>query len=109
LAQARAAPLVERRRAAARDRHRDRGAAAQAVIGEGGLLAGLSRVGDADEAVQGIPGVVALPVGSKVAVGVVGEGLAGEARYIVDTVVPRRLVGCGPALKQRVVPARSEM
>jgi hypothetical protein len=82
LAQPLAAPDIggRNRAAAAGRRARDRGAAAETVIGEGGLLAGLRRIGDADEAVLGVPGVGALPVREQIAVEVVGERLAGEPR-----------------------------
>ena len=54
-----------------RERRRNRGAPAEAVIAESGLLARLRRIGDADEAVLGVPGIIALPVGGEIAVGVV--------------------------------------
>jgi hypothetical protein len=59
-----AAPEIgcRRRAAAASGRTRDRGAAAQPVIREAGLLACLPRISDADQAIFGIPTVIALPV-----------------------------------------------
>ncbi len=92
LAQARAAPQVKGRGWAARNRRRDRGAAAEAVIGEAGLLARLRRISDRGEAVLGVPGIIALPVGREAAVGIISERLAREARQLVDIVVGRRLV-----------------
>jgi hypothetical protein len=84
LAQARAAPLLPGRGRAARDRRRDRGAPAEAVIDEAGLLSRLGSVSDAGETVLGVPDIIALPVGGEIAVGVVEEGPAGEALPGID-------------------------
>jgi hypothetical protein len=91
-----------------RSGRRDRGAAAQAVIGERCLLAGQRHVGNRDEAVLGVPEVIALPVGGEVAVGVVAERHAGEAHQLVEVVVARRLGRGRGALEQSDVAGRIE-
>jgi hypothetical protein len=108
LAQARAAPQMEGGCRAARDRRRDRGAAAQAVIAEARLLAWLRRIGDRGEAVLGVPEVIALPVGEEIAIGVVAERLAGEARQLVDIVVGGRLAGRRRTLNSAALPPAFE-
>ena len=54
----------------------DGGAAAKPVVAERGGFARLPRIGDADEPVLGVPGVIAQPVRSDIAVGVESERLA---------------------------------
>jgi hypothetical protein len=75
LADARAAPDVRcgDRAPAAGGRRGNRGAAAETVVAERGRLAGLPRIGDADEPVLGVPGVIAQPVRGDIAVGVEGQ------------------------------------
>ena len=77
-----------------RRRAADGGATAQPVISEGGRLAGLAGVADADQPVLGVPGVGALAVVSQVTVGIEGQRLAGEVGELVEIVE-------GPGLRQR--------
>ena len=65
--------------------------AAEAVVAERGGLARLPRIGDADEPVLGVPGVIAQPVRSDIAVGVESERLAGQVGELVEVVVARGL------------------
>jgi hypothetical protein len=93
LADACAAPDVRGRdrASAARGRRGNGGAAAEAVVAERGRFARLPRIGDADEPVLGVPGVVAQPVRSDIAVGVEGQRLAGQVGELVEVVVARGL------------------
>lgn len=54
----------------------DRSAPAETIIGEGSSFARLPRIGDADEAVLGVPGTIARPVGEQIAIGVIAQRLA---------------------------------
>lgn len=88
LADARAAPEVRcGDRAAAGGRGGNGGAAAKAVVAERGGVARLPRIGDADEPVLGVPGVIAQPVRGEVAVGVESQRLAGQVVELVKIVV----------------------
>ena len=93
LADACAAPDVRcgDRATAAGRRACDGGAAAKPVIAECGRVAGLPRIGDADEPVLGVPGVIARAVGSQVAVGVEGQRLTRQIGELVEVVVARGL------------------
>ena len=51
----------------------------------------MPRIGDADEPVLGVPGVVAQPVRSDIAVGVEGQRLARQVGELVEVVVARGL------------------
>ena len=93
LADARAAPEVRcgDRAAAAGGRRGNRGAAAEPVVAERGGLARLPRIGDADEPVLGVPGVIAQAVRGEIAVGVESQRLARQVGELVEVVVARGL------------------
>jgi AAA domain len=85
---------VSDRTAAAGRRARDCSASAKSVISKGSLFARLPRIGDADQAVLGVPAVIALPVREQVAVGVKSERLARQVGELIEIVVASRLRAC---------------